>query len=206
MGSSDKIVRQCTRCSGCGLNCTVDQTEDRVLIKFHNLIDHPLDIMFWSSTNSLCHHTVICRKLRAAKTNVQQVKLMGMCYLQECYIDPAPTITIISHIRSIIRDEEHNAISQVIKSSEISTEGLVNALELKAKDEAFAGFREYVDGTCLQALSSIYSTFLGFTTLIISQIQLTTISCTTSEQDADYLTKPLVYNIFIANRLRVQGW
>ena len=30
--------------------------------------------------------------------------------------------------------------------------------------------------------------------------------CTTAEQDADYLTKPLVYNVFIANRLRVQGW
>ena len=30
--------------------------------------------------------------------------------------------------------------------------------------------------------------------------------CTTAEQDADYLTKPLVYDVFIANRRRVQEW
>jgi len=30
--------------------------------------------------------------------------------------------------------------------------------------------------------------------------------CDTAEQDADYLTKPLVHDKFVANRERVQGW
>ncbi len=32
------------------------------------------------------------------------------------------------------------------------------------------------------------------------------IYCDTAEQDADYLTKPLVHNKFVANRKQVQGW
>ena len=32
------------------------------------------------------------------------------------------------------------------------------------------------------------------------------IYCDTSEQDADYLTKPLVHEKFVQNRVRVQGW
>ena len=36
--------------------------------------------------------------------------------------------------------------------------------------------------------------------------QVEVIYCETQEQDADYMTKPLVFVTFIANRRRVQGW
>ena len=40
----------------------------------------------------------------------------------------------------------------------------------------------------------------------VQENQVEVIYCATTEQDADYLTKPLVYEVFLANRMRVQGW
>ena len=40
----------------------------------------------------------------------------------------------------------------------------------------------------------------------VQENQVEVVYCATTEQDADYLTKPLVYEVFLANRMRVQGW
>ena len=40
----------------------------------------------------------------------------------------------------------------------------------------------------------------------VQENKVEVVSCATTEQDADYLTKPLVYEVFLANRMRVQGW
>ena len=97
MGSREEIAQQYTKREGCGLNCILSATGKPFLLKFHNLIDHPLDIMFWSDTDSLNRLLVIRRKLKEVK-DVDRLSLMAMRYLDKYYGDPAPTITVINHL------------------------------------------------------------------------------------------------------------
>ena len=118
------------------------------------------------------------------------LKVMAMRYIEEYYGDATPTITIIGHVRWLVRDLENTAVTKVLKKAEISTECLVNALNLKANDPAFVRFREYVDSICLQALDLMNGEFAGFTSPIISQKQLSKIS------DMFKSTMPKHYHIF----------
>ena len=77
MGSREEIAHQCTKREGCGLNCILSATGKPFLLKFHNLIDHPLDIMFWSDTDLLNCSSVIRRKLKEVK-DVDRLSLMAM--------------------------------------------------------------------------------------------------------------------------------
>ena len=40
----------------------------------------------------------------------------------------------------------------------------------------------------------------------IQENKVKVVYCATTEQNADYLTKPLVYVVFLANCMQVQGW
>ena len=52
MQSQAELIRECSKEGGGGLNCIVDATDANMLIKFHHLIDHPSQIMFWSSNDA----------------------------------------------------------------------------------------------------------------------------------------------------------
>ena len=189
MGSREEIDLQCTKREGCGLNCILSATGKPFLLKFHNLINHPLDVMLWSDTDSLNRLSVIRRKLKEVN-DVDRLLLMIMRYLEEYYGDPAPTITVINHLQSLVKGKEHVAVSKVVKKSEISTESLVKELHLNANDDQFVAFRTYVDDTHLQALDTMYGKFSGFTSPILSQSQLTSIS------DTFKSTLPKYYHAF----------
>ena len=104
------------------------------------------------------------------------MKATGVQYLQEYYGDSGPTGAIVNHICGFICNLEAPAVTNVVNKAEISTDRLVNKLELKASDPAFVRFREFIDEQCIQSLDSIYGEFSGFTSPILSQKQLSAIS------------------------------
>ena len=55
-----------------------------------------------------------------------------MRYIEEYYGDVTPTITIICHDCSLVRDLQNTAVTKAIKKAEICTERLVKALNLAA--------------------------------------------------------------------------
>ena len=136
---SRELITKCTKAGSMGLNFHVDVTGKSMLIKFHHLIDHPLDIMFWNIGKSLSQSSVICQRLKDCK-DIPRMKLMGLWYLNEYYGDAAPMVTIINHICTFIKEGELTAVTKVIKKAEISTEWLVKELELKANNPAFVEF------------------------------------------------------------------
>ena len=94
MGSWEAIIHECTKYGGCGLNYEFQTTGDQILIKFHNLIDHPKDIMFWSSTHLMTRSSHIRRKLKDTK-DPKQLATVTMRYLDEFYGDTVPTINTL---------------------------------------------------------------------------------------------------------------
>ena len=145
--------------------------------------------MFWSNIGSFSRSSAIRRKLKECK-DANRLKVMAMRYIDEYYGDATPTIMIIGHVRSLVKDLENAAVTKVIKRADMSTEHLVKECELKAMNLAFIHFREYVNSVCLEALDSIYGDFAGFTSPIISQKQLSKIS------DMFKSTLPKYYHIF----------
>ena len=117
-------MHECTKHGGCGLNCEFKTTGDPLLIKFHNLLDHPKDIMFWSSTDSMKRLSHICRKLKDMKDPNRQ-SIIALRYLDEYYSDATPTVNIIGHVQSFFKDNESLAIAKVVQKSEILTDRLV---------------------------------------------------------------------------------
>ena len=47
--------------------------------------------------------------------------MVAMRYLDEFYGDTAPTVTIIGHVRSFLKDKENAAVAKVVQISEVST-------------------------------------------------------------------------------------
>jgi len=70
----------------------------------------------------------------------------------------------------------HNADSNVVQKAEISTERQINTLDLKASDETFNNFISFLDEKCIEGLDIVYGKFSGFTSPILSQLQLGAIS------------------------------
>ena len=96
--------------------------------------------------------------------------------MNEYYDDAAPTLMVINHIWSFVKEGEIAAVTKVVKKAEISTERLIKELDLKASNPAFVKFRNFIDGLCLKALDCLYGDFAGFTSPILSQKQITSIS------------------------------
>ena len=96
MGSREAITHECTRHGGCSLNCEFEATGDSVLIKFHNLIDHPRDIMFWSCTHLLTRLLHIKKKLREIR-DPKRLCIVAMRYLDEFYGDAVPQTRPLSN-------------------------------------------------------------------------------------------------------------
>ena len=97
MGSREAIIHECTKQGGCGLNCKFESTGDPILIKFHNLIDHSKDIMFWSCTHSMTRSSHIRRKLKDTK-DPKRLAMVALRYLDKFYDDAVPAVNIIGHV------------------------------------------------------------------------------------------------------------
>ena len=95
MQSQAEMIHECTKEGGGGLNCILDATDTHLLIKFHYLIDHPFQFMFWSLTNSNSQNKVIKKKLHSARHDVERLPYVTMWYLQEYHGDATPTVQII---------------------------------------------------------------------------------------------------------------
>ena len=65
---------------------------------------------------------------------------MSLHFLQEYYSDAAPTVIIVNFARMFVKNGENAAVITNVKKSDISTEQLVNELELKASNKAFVTF------------------------------------------------------------------
>ena len=139
MGNREAIAYKCMKQGGCGLNCEIITTGDPLFIKFHNPIDNPKDIMFWSSTHLMMRSSHICRKLKETK-DPHRRSIVAMRYLDEYYGDATPTINIIGHVQSFFKDNKNSVVVKMVKDSEVSTEHLVKCIKLKANDPASVAF------------------------------------------------------------------
>ena len=113
MGSREVIIHECTKQGGCGLNYEFETTGNPILIKCHNLIDHPKDIMFWSSTDSMTRSLHIQRKLKDTK-DPKWFAIVAMRYLDKFYGDAVPTVNIIGHVWTFVKEKETPAIAKVV--------------------------------------------------------------------------------------------
>ena len=127
------------------------------------------------SRDSMSRSSHIRRKLKGTK-DPTRLAIIALRYLDEFYGDSVPTVNIIGHVRTFLKEMETAAVAKVVRDSEISTDRLVNCLDLKASNPAFVAFREFVDESCLKALDAIYGDFAGFTSPILSQRTLSQIS------------------------------
>ena len=84
-----------------------------------------------------------------------------MRYLDELYGNAVPTINVIGHVQTFVKEMETTAIAKVVQKSDVSTERLVKCLDLKTSDPAFIAFREFVDDTCLNALKHKTNLLVG---------------------------------------------
>ena len=64
----------------------------------HNLIDHPSDILFWSSKNANSQTTAIKKKMHSVRYDIQRLPFVTMCFLDEYHGDAVPTVQIINHL------------------------------------------------------------------------------------------------------------
>ena len=165
IGSREAIIHECTKHGGCGLNCEFQTTGDQILIKFHNLIDHPKDIMFWSSTDSMTRSSHSQRKLEYTK-DPKQLAIVAMRYLDKFYGNAVPTVNIIGHVSTFVKEKETTpAVAKVVQKSDVSTERLMKCLDLKASDPAaFVAFREFVNDSCFMC----WMQWMGFCWLQIT--------------------------------------
>ena len=140
MHNQSEVIQECTKGGGCGLNCIIDATGKNLLIKFHHLIDHPSEILFWSSTHANLRMTVIKKKMKSFRNDMERLPFITMHFLHEYYGNPTPTVQIINHLHTHVKNSEATAVDTVVKMAEVSTAKLVNELELNASDTNFENF------------------------------------------------------------------
>ena len=170
------MIRECTKEGGGDLNCILDSTDTNLLIKFHHLIDHPSQIMFWSSTDANSQSKVIKKKLHSARHDVERLPYVTMQYLQEYHGNATPTVQIINYVWTQLKESEAVAVDAVVRSAEVSTAKLVKELELDVSNSDFLAFRQLVDQKCLNALDKVYGEVSGFTAPILTQETLSIIA------------------------------
>ena len=188
MHNQSEMMQECTKEGGGGVNCVIDATGKSLLVKFHNLIDHPSDILFWSSKNANSRMTAIKKKLHGIRNDIQRLPFVTMRFLDEYHGHAVPTVQIINHLQTHVKQNEATAVNSVVPTADISTATLIKELELNASDANFWRFQTFAEEKCLHALDSMYGQFSRFTGPVLTQRTLSAIS------DAFKTTLPKQYH------------
>ena len=120
--------------------------------------------------------TVIKKKMKSFRNDMERLPFITMHFLDEYYGDPTPTVQIINHLRPHIKNSEATAADTVVKTAEVSTSKLVKELQLDASDTNFENFQKKFNDQCFLALNSMYGEFTSLTRPILTQSTLSEIA------------------------------
>ena len=98
MHNQSEMIQECTKEGSGGLNCVINATDKPLLVKFHHFINHPSEILFWSSTNENSRTTAIKKKLHSLRNDIQRLPFVTMHFLNKYHGNASPTVQIVNHL------------------------------------------------------------------------------------------------------------